>query len=89
MNRIIRVRRRTILEEENAAQTSDEVALSLDWLLPKFTEHSQEQATSSAGQSGTGCKRSVDVACPAHLGVVAAARSRIREIIRDTCSAWC
>ena len=79
VTRIIRVRRRMILEEENAAQTSDEMALSLDWLMPGFTEHSQEQATPSAGQSGTRCTRSVDVACPA--------RSRMREIIRDTCSA--
>ena len=75
MTRIIRVRLRMILEEENAAQTSDEMALSLDWLMPEFTEHSQEQATPSAGQSGTGCKRSVDVACPA--------RSRMLLLLQD------
>ena len=42
-----------------------------------------QKATLSAGQSRIGCKRSVDVARPAHLGAVVAARPRIRDVIRD------
>ena len=42
-----------------------------------------QQATLNASQSGTGCKRSVFVARPSHLGAVIAARPRIRDMVRD------
>ena len=68
INHIFRVHRHAILEEESVAKTFDEVGLrSLERLLPGFTEDCAQQATLSAGQSGIGCKRSVDVARPAHL----------------------
>ena len=35
------------------------------------------------GQPGIGCKRSLGVAIPAHLGLVIAARPRIRDMIPD------
>ena len=45
----------TILAEETAAQTFDEVGLgSLERLIPGFIEDSAEQATRSADQSGIG-----------------------------------
>ena len=51
--RIFRVDVQTILEEENAAGTFDEVELvSLDRLCPRVTEDHQKQTTPSAGQSG-------------------------------------
>ena len=77
-----------ILEEENAGRTFDEVGLgSLEMLIPGFTEDSQKQATLSAGQSGTGCKRSVYVARLAHLGAVVAGAPWMREMIRDASNA--
>ena len=67
------------------ARTFDEVERgSLERLFPRFTEDSQEQATLSAGQSGVGCRKSVDVARFALLGAVVASRPQIREMIRDT-----
>ena len=75
VNHIFMVQEHTILEEETAAKTFDEEGLgSLERLYPRFTEDSAEQATLTVGQSGKGCKRSVDVVREAHLGVVIAAR---------------
>ena len=56
-------------EEEDAAQTFEVAQESLESFFAGFTEESQEQATLSAGHSGIGCKRTVDVARPAHLVV--------------------
>ena len=53
VNNIFRVHGHTILNEEAAAKT-----------LLGFTEDSAQQATLSAGQSGIGCKRLVDVLRP-------------------------
>ena len=51
--RAFRVDGQTILEEENAARTFDEVELvSLERLFPGFTEDNEKQAKPSAGQSG-------------------------------------
>ena len=76
INHIFRVHGHiTILTEETAAKTFDEVGQgSLAWLFPEFSDDSAQQATLSASQSGIGCKRSVDVARPAHLNAVIAAR---------------
>ena len=41
------------------------------------------QATLSAGQSGIGYKRARDIAVPAHLGALIAARPRIQAMIQD------
>ena len=41
------------------------------------------QATTSAGQSGTGIKRARDIAAPAHVGALIAAKPRIQGMIRD------
>ena len=63
VTRIIRVRLRMILEEENAAQTSDEMALSLDWLMPEFrnllrnTLHLHFNHQTSSQAQGTGRSR--------------------------------
>ena len=46
-------------------------------------QKSAQQPTLSAGQSGIGCQRSVDVARPAHLGAVIAAKPRDKDMIRD------
>ena len=69
-------------------RTIDEVGSgSLERLLPGFTGDSTQQATLSAGQSGIWCKRSVELARPAHLGAVIAPRPRITEMIRGATSA--
>ena len=44
------------------------------------------QATLSAGQSGIGFKRVRDIAVPAHLGALIAAKPRIQAMIQD--AAW-
>ena len=41
------------------------------------------QATRSAGQSGIGYKRARDIAAPAHLGALIAAKPRIQAMIQD------
>ena len=88
IDHIFRVHRHAILEEESAAKTFDEVGLgSLERLFPGFTEDCAQQVALSAGQPGIGFKGSVDVARPAHLGTVIAARPRIRDVIRDTTKA--
>ena len=84
VNHTSRVLGHMFLTEETAANTSDEVGQgSPERLFPGFTEDSAQQATLSAGQAGAGCKRSIDVARPAHLGEVIAARLRINDMIRD------
>ena len=58
-NHIFRVHGHTILTEEVAAKTLDEVGQgSLKRLFPGFTEDSAQQAALSAGQSGLGSKHS-------------------------------
>ena len=57
-------------------------------LIPlQFTEDSSEQATLSAGQSGIGYKRARDIAAPAHLGALMAARPRIQAVTQDAVAA--
>ena len=46
-------------------------------------EDSMRQATLSAGQSGIGCKRARDIAAPAHLRALIAAKPRIQAVIQD------
>ena len=45
------------------------------------------QATPSAGQSRIGFERARDIAAPAHLGALIAAKPRIQGIIRDAVEA--
>ena len=78
----------TILQEQRAAEIYDEVGQrSLERLFPGFTEDSMTQATLSAGQSGIGYKRARDIAAPAHLGALTAAKPRIQEMIQDAITA--
>ena len=60
---------------------------SLERLFPGRTENSTEQATLSAGQSGIGYKRARDIAGPAHLGALIAAKPRILAMIHDAVTA--
>ena len=82
MNHILRVHGHAILQEERAADIHDEVGQRrLERLFPGFTEESSEQAT-HAGQSGIGYKRARDIAGPAHLGALIAAKPRILAMIQ-------
>ena len=57
VNGIFRVHGQTILTEETAAKTFDEVGQgSLERLVPGFTEGGAQQATLSASLTGIGCK---------------------------------
>ena len=88
INHIFRVRGHTILNEEASAKTFAVVGqMSIERLFPGITEDSAQQATLSGGQSGIGCKRSVDVVRPAHMGALVAAKPRVRDMIRDSTSA--
>ena len=49
----------------------------------RVSQDSMTQATLSAGQSGIGFKRARDIAAPAHLGALIAAKPRIQGMIRD------
>ena len=60
---------------------------SLEILFPGFTEDSWEQAALSAGQQAVGNERSVDVARPAHLGALIAAKTRILDMSRGAATA--
>ena len=83
INHIFRVHGHTILFEEEAAQTIDEVGQrSHERLFPELTEVSAEQAALSTSQSGIGYRSSVDVARPAHSGALIAAKPRILDMIR-------
>ena len=67
-----------------AAEVHDEVGQrSLERLFPGLTEDSMTQATLSAGQSGIGFKGARDVAAPAHLKALIAAKPRMQEMIQD------
>ena len=80
INHILKVHGRTILTEE----TFDEVGQgSLERLFQGFTQDGAQQATLSAVQSRTGCKRPAYVARQAHQGALIVARPRIRDMIRD------
>ena len=84
VNHILRVHGHTILEEHSAAAVFGGIGQrSLERLFPGLTEDSMAQATLSAGQSGTGFKRASDIAAPAHLGALIAAKPRILGMIRD------
>ena len=75
INHILRVHGHRILQEQWAAEIFEEVGQrSLERLFPGLTENSMTQATLSAGQSGIGYKRARDVAAPAHLGALIAAK---------------
>ena len=88
INHILRVHGHTMLQERQVAELFDEVnQRSLERLFPGFTEDSLEQATLSAGQSGIAYKRARDVASPAHLGALTAARLRILDMIQDAATA--
>ena len=74
--------------EENVAELEKERMRkigqrSLKRLFPSFTDDSMTQATLSAGMSGIGFKRARDIAAPAHLGALIAARPHILGVIRD------
>ena len=73
-----------ILEGENAARTFDELALDFTGEAPSRVHGGQSRASHAEVQANQvqGCKRSVDVARPAHLGAAVAARPRITEVIR-------
>ena len=82
INHILGVHGHTVLQERRA-EIFDEVGRrSLERLFPGFTEDSMEQATTlCAGQSGIGYKRARDIAGPAHLGALIAARPRLSAMI--------
>ena len=81
---ILRVHGHAIVQEKEAAKIFEEVGQrSLERLFPGFTEDSSEQATLSTSQSGIGQKRARDVARPAHLRALIAAKSRILDMVRD------
>ena len=85
VNHIFRAHGYTVLTEKTAPKAFDEAWMGwLESFFPAFTEVSAQQATLNAGQAGIGCKRSVDVARPAHLSAAIAARPRIKDMIRDT-----
>ena len=84
INHILRMHGHTILQEKRAAEIYNEVGQrSLERLFPGYTEDSTEQATLSAGQPATGHKRARDIAGPAHLGALMAAKPRILAMIQD------
>ena len=84
INHILRVHGHTILEEQKVAAVHDKIGQrSLERLFPGLTEDSMTQATLSAGQSGIGFKRARDIAAPAHLGGLIAAKPCIQAMIRD------
>ena len=84
INHILRVHGHTILQEQRAAEIQDEVGQrSLERLFPDLTEDSMTQATLSAGQSGIGYKRAREIAAPAHLGALIAAKPRVQANIQD------
>ena len=81
---MLRVHGHTILQDQRAAEIYDEVGQqSLERLFPDFTEDSMVQATLSAGQFRIGHKRARDIAAPAHLGALTAARARVQAMIQD------
>ena len=70
--------------QRQRSESDDEVGQrSLERLFPGFTEDSMVQATLSAGQSGIGYTRARDIAAPAHLGALIAAKPRIQAMIQD------
>ena len=84
INHILRVHGHTILEEQSAVAVYDEIGQqSLERLFLGLREDSMTQATLSAGQSGIGFKRARDIAAPADLGALIAAKQRIQGVIRD------
>ena len=77
-----------ILQGKRPAEIYDEVGQgSLERLFPGFTEDSMTQATLNAGQSRIGDKRARDIAAPAHLGAIIAAKPRIQALIQDAVTA--
>ena len=56
---------------------------SFERLFLGLTEDSMTLATLSAGQSGIGYKRARDIAAPAHLRALMAAKPRIQAMIQD------
>ena len=86
----------TIPREKEAAQSFEVGQRSLERLFPGITDDSSEQATLSASQSGTGYKRARDVARPAHLVALIAAKRKILDMIHGAATAgllpelsWC
>ena len=79
----------TILQEQRAAEVNDEIEKrSLEQLFPRLAEDGEPQATLSVGQSGIGLKRARDIAAPAHLGALIAAKPRIQAaMIQDVLEA--
>ena len=76
--------RHRILEEQQAVAVYDEIGQrSLERLFPRLTEDSTTQTTLSAGQSAKGFKRARDIAAPAHLGALIAAKPHIQGMIQD------
>ena len=82
-NHFFRVYGHMIMAEEKAPKNFQVGQGSLQRLFPGFTEDSAQQATFTAGQSGTGCERSVNIARPAHLGAGVPVRPRIKDMIWD------
>ena len=75
INHILRVHGDKIMEDQSAAAVYDVIGQrSLDRLFFGLTEDSVTQATLSASQSGIGVKRARDIAAPAHLGPLIAAK---------------
>ena len=89
VTRIFSVHGHTILDEETSAQTRDEVGLgSLE--MPFQDGQRTVRDKPRSGLVGIGCRRSVAVARPAHLGAVVPARldkRRMRDVLRDASNA--
>ena len=78
----------TTLQEKRAPEIYDEVGQrSLERLFPGFTEDSSEQASLGASQTGIGFKRTRDIADPAHLGALIAAKPRILAMMPEAVTA--
>ena len=84
INHILREHGHTIFQEREAAKIFDKIEKrSLERFFPGFTVDSSKEATLSTSQSGSGDKRTRDVARPAHLGALAAAKTPNLDMIRD------
>ena len=84
INNILRIHCHTILQEQRAVEVYDEIGQrSLERLFLGLTEDSMTQTNLSAGQSRIGDKGARDIAAPAHLGALIAAKPRIQAVIQD------
>ena len=88
INHILREHGHTIFQEREAAKIFDKVGnKSLERFFPGFTVDSSKEATLSTSQPGSGDKRTRDVARPAHLEALNAAKTSNLDMIRNATKA--